>query len=75
MTRIDLIHDDRHVGFAIIMQISYTLLRGQTTQVREILTKILATQMIFSTFIECFSPKLHTSYFDVFLVKNEEITK
>ena len=27
---VDLIHDDRHVGFAIIMQISYTLLRGQT---------------------------------------------
>ena len=30
---IDLIHDSRHVGFAIIMQISDTLLRGQTTQV------------------------------------------
>ena len=29
---IDLIHDGRHVGFAIIMQISYTLLRGQTAQ-------------------------------------------
>ena len=28
---IDLIHDGRHVGFAIIMQISYSLLRGQTT--------------------------------------------
>ena len=54
---IGLIHDDRHVGFAIIMQISYTLLEGQTTQVREVLTNILATQMIFSTFIECFSPK------------------
>ena len=43
---IDLIHDSRHVGFAIIMQISYTLLRGQTTQVREVITNILAAQMI-----------------------------
>ena len=54
---IDLIHDGRHVGFAIIMQISYTLLRGQTTQVREVITNILATQMICFTFIECLSPK------------------
>ena len=38
---IDLIHDGRQVGFAIIMQISYTLLRGQTTQVREVITNIL----------------------------------
>ena len=53
---IDLIHDGRHVGFAIIMQISYTLLRGQTTQVREVITNILATQMIRFTFTECLSP-------------------
>ena len=44
-------------GFAIIMQISYTLLRGQTTQVREVITNTLATQMICFTFIECLSPK------------------
>ena len=50
---IDLIHDGRHDGFAIIMQISYSLLRGQTTQVREVITNILATQMICFTFIEC----------------------
>ena len=54
---IDVIHDGRHVGFAIIMQISYTLLRGQTTQVREVITNILATQMICFTFMECLSPK------------------
>ena len=53
----DLTHDGRHVGFAIIMQISYTLLRGQTTQVRKVITNILATQMICLTFIECLSPK------------------
>ena len=55
-----------HVGSAIIMQmkISYTLLRGQTTQVREVIANILATQMICFTFIGCF-----------FLVKNEQITK
>ena len=53
----ELIHDGRHVGFAIIMQISYTLLRGQTTQVREVITNTLATQMICFTFIECLSPK------------------
>ena len=52
---IDHIHDGRHVGFAIIMQISYTLLRGQTTQVREVIMNI--TQMICFTFIECLSPK------------------
>ena len=34
------------------MQISYTLLRGQTLQVREVITNILATQMICLTFIE-----------------------
>ena len=54
---IDLIHDSRHVGFAIIMQISYALLRGQTTKVREVITNILATQMICFMFIECLSPK------------------
>ena len=56
---IDLIHDSRHVGFAItcIMQISGTLLRGQTTQVWEVITNTLATQMICFTFIECLSPK------------------
>ena len=54
---IDLIHDGRHVGFAIIMQISYTLLRGQTAQVRKVITNILATLMIFFTFIEILSPK------------------
>ena len=54
---IDLIHDSRHVGFAFIMQISYTFLRGQTTQVREVITNILAAQMICFTFIECLSPK------------------
>ena len=54
---IDLIHDGRHVGFAMIMQISNTLVRGQTTQVREVITNILATQMIGFTFIECLSPK------------------
>ena len=53
----DLIHDGRHVGFAIIMQISYTLLRGQTTQIREVITNILATQMICFTFMECSSLK------------------
>ena len=42
---IDLIHDGRHVGFAIIMQISYTLLKFT-----------LATQMICFKFIECLSP-------------------
>ena len=50
---IDLIHDGRDVVFATIMQISYSLLRGQTTQVREVITNILATQMICFTFIEC----------------------
>ena len=45
------------VGFAIIMQISYTLLRGQTTQVREVIANILATHMIYFTFFECLSPK------------------
>ena len=45
---IDLIHDGRHVGFAIIMQISYSHLRGQTTQVREVITNILATQIFVS---------------------------
>ena len=54
---IDLIHDGRHVGFAIIMQISYTLLMGQTAQVREVITNIVATQLICFTFIECLSPK------------------
>ena len=54
---IDLIHDSRHVGFAIIMQISYTFLRGQITQVPEVITNILATQMICFMFIECLSPK------------------
>ena len=54
---IDLTHNGRHVGFAIIMQISNTLVRGQTTQVREVITSILATQMICFTFIECLSPK------------------
>ena len=55
---IDLIHDGRHVGFAIIMQIScYTLPRGQTAQVREVIMNILATHMICFTFIECLSPK------------------
>ena len=53
----DLIHNGRRVGFAIIMQISYTLLRGQKKQVREVITNILATQMICFTFIECLSPK------------------
>ena len=38
--RIDLIHDGRHVEFAIIIQISYTLQRGKTTQVREVITNI-----------------------------------
>ena len=51
--QIDLIHNGRHVGFAVIMQISYSHLRGQTTQVREVITNILATQMICFTFIEC----------------------
>ena len=54
---IHLIQDGRHVGLAIIMQISYSLLRGQTTQVREVITNILATQMICFTFIECLSRK------------------
>ena len=49
---IDLIHDSRHIGFAIIMQISDTLLTGQTTQFWEVITNILATQMICFTFIE-----------------------
>ena len=40
--KIDFIHDGLRVGFAIIMQISYTLLRGQTTQLREIITNRLA---------------------------------
>ena len=53
----DLIQDGRHVGFAIIMQISYILLRGQTAQVREVITNIVATQMIVFMFIECLSPK------------------
>ena len=53
----DLIHDGRHVGFAIIMQISYSLLKGQTTQVREVITNTLATQMICFMFIEFLSPK------------------
>ena len=53
----DLIHGGRHVGFAIIMQISDKLLKGQTTQVREVVTNILATQMICFTLTECLSPK------------------
>ena len=57
LVRIDLIHDVRHVGFAIIMQISYTLLRGQTTRVREVITNMLDAQMICFTFIEFLSPK------------------
>ena len=52
-----LIHDGRHVGFAIIMQISHTLLRAQTTQVQQVMTNVLTTQMICFTFIECLSPK------------------
>ena len=44
---IDLIHEGRHVGFAVMMQISYTLLTGQTTQVQEVMTNILATQIRF----------------------------
>ena len=44
---IDLIDDGRLVGFAIIVQISYALFRGQTAQVREIIAIILATQVIF----------------------------
>ena len=60
---IDLIHDGCHVGFAIVMQINYTLLRGQTTQVREVIKNILATQMIRFTFI---TQVHYTSYFDVF---------
>ena len=54
---IDLIHNSRHVGFAFIMQISYTLLKGQTTQVREVIMNILATQVICFSFIECLSPE------------------
>ena len=57
MGGIDLTHDGRHIGFAIIMQISYTLLRGQTTQVPEVITNILATQMIYFALIKCLSPK------------------
>ena len=56
----DLTHDGRHVGFAIIMQISYKLLRGgggQTTQVREIMTNILATRVICFKVIEYVSSK------------------
>jgi len=37
---IDLTHDGSHVGFTIIMQISYTLLRGQTTKVPQIIKNI-----------------------------------
>ena len=48
---LDLIHDGRLVEFPIIMQISYIILRGQTTQRRVIITNILATLMICSTFI------------------------
>ena len=48
-------YDSRHVEFAIIMQITYTLLRGQTTQV--VITNSLATQMTCFIFIECLSPK------------------
>ena len=35
----------------------YTFLRGQTTQVRKVITNILATQMICFAFIEFLSPK------------------
>ena len=56
-TPIELIHDGRHMGFAIIMQISYERLSGQTTQFREVIMNFLATQMICFTFIECLSPK------------------
>ena len=45
------------MGFAIIMQISYERLSGQTTQFREVIMNFLATQMICFTFIECLSPK------------------
>ena len=54
--QIDLIHDGRHVGFAIIMQVSHTLLRGQTIQVRDVITNILATLMI------CQSRSLNVSH-------------
>jgi len=54
---IDLIHDGRHVGFAIIVQINYALFGGQTAQVREIVTIILATQVICFKSIYCLSPK------------------
>ena len=37
---IDLTHDGSHIGFTIIMQISYTLLRRDTTQVPQIITNI-----------------------------------
>ena len=47
-----IIHDGRYVGFPIFMQISYTLLRWQTTRVREIIANILATQVINFKFIE-----------------------
>ena len=52
---IDLIHDSRHVGLAIIVQISYT--SEGATEVREVIMNILTTQMICFTFIECLSPK------------------
>ena len=52
----NLIHNSRHVGFAFIMQISYTLLRGQTTKVQEVITNILATQMI------CFMFHVHEMF-------------
>ena len=53
---IDLIHDGHHVGFPIIMQISYTLLRGQTTQVGEMTTQ-MTYLMTYLTFIEYLSSK------------------
>ena len=57
------------------MQISYTLLRGQTRQVREVITNILATQMICLTFIEC-SLETCNSVIAVFNVhKKEDVRK
>ena len=54
---INLIHDGRLVGFAIIVQIGYALFRGQTAQVREIIAIILATRVICFKSIFCLSSK------------------
>lgn len=65
---VHLLHNDRHVEFAIIIQINYLLLRGQTTQGWEIMVHV---QIMF--IILLVKQNDHASYFDVSFVKKEQI--